>query len=75
MVQTLNCVADDQEKVYRLLVCWRSQQNQPRSELIKNLIDSIDPKRKDVLKFLKEMGGNHGNKETRFQKFKKSVKR
>lgn len=71
--------ANDQEKVYRLLVSWRSELNLSRSELLKRLCDHIDPKRKDIIKFLKEMAGISGNEglsvKKRFRKFTRSMKR
>lgn len=77
--QITNCLANDQEKVYRLLVCWRAQHDNSRIELLKLLSESIDSKRKDVIKFLKEMIGGpakeSGGLKTKFQKLKRSVKR
>lgn len=76
--QILNSKFNDQEKVYRLLVCWRNETDLLREEFLKQLIERIGSKRKDVTKFLKEMAGlqsKDGTIKTKFQKFKKSVKR
>ena len=43
--------------MYRLLVTWRSQVKLTRAELIKELCDHVNPKQKDVIRFLREMGG------------------
>ena len=46
----------DQEKIYLLLVAWRAEmENATRQELLRYLIDRLSGKRKDLVKFLKDM--------------------
>jgi len=77
--QIVNSSYEETEKIYRLLVTWRSEvaANLTRDDLLRQLIDQVGSKRKDVLKLLKDMVNGKQNKDmkTRFQKFKRSVKR
>ena len=84
--QIVNSNYKDQEKIYLLLVAWRAQmENASREELLRHLIDRLSGKRKDLMKFLKDMntvaGRQNNNKDspasikTRFQKFTRSVRR
>ena len=86
--QIINSNYQDQEKIYRLLVAWRTQmENASREELLRYLIDRLSDKRKDLVKFLKDMntveGGRQSNFKdsstasikTRFQKFTRSVRK
>ena len=49
--------SNNQEVVYRLLVTWRGKVKLTRAELIKELCDHVNSKQKDVIRFLREMGG------------------
>ena len=49
--------SNNQEIVYGLLVTWRSKVKLTRAELIKELCNHFNPKQKDVIRFLREMGG------------------
>ena len=79
--QIVNSGYEESEKICRLLVTWKSEMadNLTREDLLRELIDRIGSKRKDVVKLLKEMLNGKQNKDayikTRFQKFKRSVKR
>lgn len=53
----LNSNANEQEKVYQLLHCWTNESFVSRTDLLKKLSEYIDPNRKDVVKFLREMSG------------------
>ena len=77
--QIVNSSYTDQEKIYRLLVAWRAQmENATREELLRYLIDRLSGKRKDLVKFLKDMNTKDSSTasiKTKFQKFKRSVRR
>ena len=49
--------SNNQEIVYALRVTWRSKVKLTRAELIKELCDHVNPKQKDLIRFLREMGG------------------
>ena len=77
--QIMNSNGNGQEKVYQLLNCWRTETNVPRTDLLKQLSQYIDPNRKDVIKFLKEMSGvptkDRKSIKTKFRKLKLTVRR
>lgn len=84
--QIINSNYQDQEKIYLLLVAWRAQMdNTSREGLLRYLIDRLSGKRKDLVKFLKDMNTVEGRQnnskdsssiKTRLQqKFTRSVRK
>ena len=75
----MNAQIHDKEKVYNLLVVWRNQTHGDRNQQLEQLAELFDSiKRRDVIKFLKEVGGaskeESGFKNT-FKRIKKTVRR
>ncbi|XP_066933437.1 girdin-like [Clytia hemisphaerica] len=79
--QIINSSYKDQEKIYRMLVVWRAEmEKKSREDLLRYLIDHLGNRRKDIVKFLKDMTSSKHVKDnqsikTRFQKFTRSVRR
>ena len=68
-----------QEKIFRLLVLWKSQNNQPRGTLIPQLSDALEKtRRKDAARFVRDIGRveNSGSSvQSIKRKFMSSLKR
>ncbi|XP_047145019.1 paramyosin isoform X1 [Hydra vulgaris] len=80
VAQIMNAQIHEKEKVYNLLVLWRNGNQGDRTEQLEKLEELVDSiKRKDLVSFLKEVGGVSRKKENgfrnTFKKMKKSVRR
>ena len=60
--ETMGGSYNDQEKVFRLLTLWKSEMKQPRTVMISQLTVAMERmKRRDVVKFVKELNGREGS--------------